>query len=282
MKIIKSPAEMYRVIEKNKLKGKTIGLVPTMGALHAGHLSLIKEARRQNDIVVVSIFVNPLQFGPKEDFKRYPRPINKDSLLCKKEGVDFIFYPHASQLYAKDFSSYVIVDKLSGILCGKYRPGHFTGVSTVVIKLFNIVNPDLAYFGQKDALQAAIIKRMALDLNIHVKIKIMPIVREKTGLALSSRNIYLNGREKTDALVLNESLNLAKSLINRGVRAPGEIINIMKQLIQKKDTAKIEYIDIVEINSLERIKKITGSCLIALALWIGKTRLIDNMIIKSK
>ncbi len=279
MKIIKNPAQMYSVIKKNKLKGKTIGFVPTMGALHLGHLSLIKEALRENDIVVVSIFVNPIQFGPQEDFKRYPRPLNKDCLFCKKEGVDFIFCPGAGQLYPKDFSSYVIVEKLSDALCGKYRPGHFKGVSTVVIKLFNIVNPDVFYFGQKDAQQAVIIKRMVLDLNIQVKVKIMPIVREKSGLALSSRNVYLNEQEKTDALVLSQSLNLAKSLINRGIRDSGKIINIMKQLIQKKDTAKIDYIDIVDIDSLEHLKKITGGCLIALAVWIGKTRLIDNILI---
>ncbi len=279
MKIIKSPAQMYSVIKKNRFKAKTIGFVPTMGALHEGHISLIKEARRENDIAVVSIFVNPIQFGLKEDLKRYPRPINKDSLLCKKEGVDFIFHPDVNLMYPEGFRTRVVVEGISDILCGKYRPGHFKGVATVVLKLFNIVNPNVAYFGQKDAQQAAIIKRMALDLNIHVKIKTMPIVREKTGLALSSRNIYLNGQEKADALVLFQSLNLAKSLINKGIRDADKIINIMRQLIQKKDTAQIDYIAIVDIDSLEHIKKITGNCLIVLAVWIGKTRLIDNILI---
>ncbi len=282
MKIIKSPAKMYSAVKENRIKGKTVGFVPTMGALHEGHISLIKEARRQNDIVIVSIFVNPIQFGPKEDFKRYPRSINKDILLCKKEGVDFIFYPADSQLYPKVFSTYVVVEKLSDALCGKYRPGHFKGVATIVNKLFNIVNPDAAYFGQKDAQQAVVIKRMVCDLNIPVTIKVLPIVREKSGLALSSRNIYLNEREKNDALVLFQSLNLAKSLINKGVRDTDKIINIVRQLIQKKDTAKIDYVDIVDIDSLERVKKITGNCLIVLAVWLGKTRLIDNIIINSK
>ncbi len=280
MKIIKSPAKMCSVVKENRIKGKTVGFVPTMGALHEGHGSLIKEARSENDIVVLSIFVNPIQFGPKEDFKRYPRPINKDKLFCRKEGVDFIFYPAAGLLYPEDFSTYVIVEKLSDALCGKSRPGHFKGVSTIVTKLFNIVNPDAAYFGQKDAVQAAVIKRMARDLNIPVKIKVLPIVREKSGLALSSRNIYLNKREKIDALVCFQSLNLAKSLINKGVRDTDKIINIMRRFIQIKDTAKIDYIDIVDMNSLIHINKITGNCLIALAVWIGKTRLIDNMIIK--
>lgn len=282
MKIIRDSTQMYFIVKRTKLKGKNVGFVPTMGALHEGHISLIKEARRENDIVVVSIFVNPIQFGPKEDFRRYPRPINKDILLCRKEGVDFIFYPAASQLYPKDFSTYVVVDKLSGALCGKYRLGHFKGVATIVSKLFNIVSPDAAYFGQKDAQQAAVIKRMVCDLNIPVKIKVLPTVREKSGLALSSRNIYLNEREKNDALVLFQSLNLAKSLIGKGIRDADKIINIVRQLIQKKDTAKIDYIDIVDIDILERVKKITGNCLIVLAVWIGRTRLIDNIIINSK
>ncbi len=279
MIVISSPIKMFKICKKMRLERKKIGFVPTMGALHEGHISLIKEARRENDIVVVSIFVNPIQFGPKEDLKRYPCPINKDSLLCKKEGVDFIFHPDGNLMYPEGFRTRVVVEGISDILCGKYRPGHFKGVATVVLKLFNIVNPDVAYFGQKDAQQAAIIKRMALDLNIRVKIKTMPIVREKTGLALSSRNIYLNGQEKADALVLFQSLNLAKSLINKGIRDADKIINIMRQLIQKKDTAQIDYIAIVDIDSLEHIKKITGNCLIVLAVWIGKTRLIDNILI---
>lgn len=280
MKIIGSPMQMQAVSRDIRRKGESIGFIPTMGALHDGHLSLIRKARSENNTVVVSIFVNPTQFSPKEDLKRYPRVIKKDSLLCEKEGVDFIFYPLVKQMYPEGYCSYVTVEGLSGLLCGKSRPGHFRGVATIVAKLFNIVCPDNAYFGQKDAQQAVIIKRMVDDLNIPVKIKVLPIVRQKNGLALSSRNIYLNDNEKEDALVLFQSLNLARSLIKSGVVDAGKIINIMKQFILKKKTAKIDYVSIVNLNDLQPVKQAAGNCLIALAVYIGKTRLIDNVIIK--
>lgn len=279
MRTIHSIKQMAEVSKKLNLNGQTIGFVPTMGALHEGHLSLIRRAAKENDIVVVSIFVNPVQFGPKEDFKKYPRDLKKDAHLCQKEDVDIIFYPEAKDMYPDDYKTYVVVEKLSDVLCGKSRPGHFKGVATAVTKLFNIIQPDAAYFGQKDAQQAIIIKRMAEDLNIPVKIKVMPTVRNGNGLALSSRNIYLNERERRDALVLSQSLNSAKDLIKKGVKNADEIILRMRRLIKRKKTAQIDYVSIVDSESLKPVKKISGKYLIALAVWIGKTRLIDNIII---
>ncbi len=279
MKIISSPKQMLKISQQVRRARKTIGFVPTMGALHEGHLSLMRKARRDNDVVVVSIFVNPTQFGPREDFRRYPRPLRRDLGLCRKEKVDFIFYPQAKDMYPQDFKTYVVVKDLSNVLCGKSREGHFQGVVTVVIKLFNIVQPDIAYFGQKDAQQSIIIRRMVDDLNMPVKIKVMPTVREKDGLAMSSRNTYLNARERKDALILNKSLRLAGLLVKSGLRDANRVIQRMKQLIMKKKTAKIDYIAIVDTKNLKPVKRIENRCLIALAVWIGKTRLIDNMVI---
>lgn len=278
MKIIRYPKQMYTISKSRKLEGKTVGFVPTMGALHEGHLSLIRRARKENDVIVVSIFVNPAQFGKNEDFTRYPRPEKKDILSCQNENVDFVFYPKPENIYPKDYRTFVDVEGLSGLLCGKSRPGHFRGVATIVNKLFNIVQPDITYFGQKDAQQTIIIKRMVKDLNMPVKIKVLPTIREKDGLALSSRNIYLNTKERKDALVLFQSLESAKGLIKRGA-CPKEIIADMRGLIQSKKTARIDYIAIVDKNSLLPLKKSAGSYLIALAVRIGKTRLIDNIVI---
>jgi pantoate--beta-alanine ligase len=277
MLVIKAPLRLSKILAEKKRQGKAIGFVPTMGALHEGHLSLIRAARRENDIVAVSIFVNPRQFGPKEDFKKYPRPLSRDLALCRQEKVDFVFCPGVSDIYPKDFSTYVNVEGLSETLCAKFRPGHFCGVATVVAKLLNIIQPDILYLGAKDAQQAAIIKRMITDLNISVKLKVMPTVREADGLALSSRNIYLKRNERQDALVLSQALNLAKILIKNGARDSARIISRMRQLIQKKKSAKIDYIEIVDPHSLQRIKKISGNFLVVLAVWFGKTRLIDNI-----
>lgn len=277
MVIIKEINKIRKIIKEQRKKQKKIGFVPTMGALHEGHLSLIRKARQENDYVVVSIFVNPAQFAPKEDLKRYPRPIKKDLLLCRKQGVDFVFYPSAKEMYPENFGTYVEVKGLNNLLCGRSRPGHFRGVATVIAKLFNIVQPDIAYFGQKDAQQTIIIKRMVCDLNMPVKIKVMPTVRERNGLALSSRNLYLNQEERKDALVLRESLELAKKLIRMGERDAGRIISLTRQLISKNKTAKVDYIAIVDNQSLKPVKRITKDCLIALAVRIGRTRLIDNI-----
>lgn len=280
MRIIRGIKEMSDMSRLLRRKGKTIGFVPTMGALHRGHLSLIRTARRQNDIVVVSIFVNPAQFGPKEDFKRYPRNLKLDAALCKKAGVDFIFYPYAKGVYPSDYKTFVTVQELGDILCGRFRPGHFQGVATVVTKLFNIVVPSVAYFGQKDAQQSIIIRRMTQDLNMAIQIKVLPTIRERDGLALSSRNSYLSEVERKDAPVLSQALRSAHQLIQSGRRDARRIIQKMRDLISKKESARIDYISIVDPVSLQPVTRIRGTVLIALAVWIGKTRLIDNITVK--
>jgi pantoate--beta-alanine ligase len=279
MKIIRSIKNMQRIVRDLKRDGKLVGFVPTMGALHNGHLSLIKQAAEENDFLIVSIFVNPTQFGPGEDFRRYPRTIKTDALLCKEEGVDIIFYPDANQIYPKGYKTYVALEGLSNILCGKFRPGHFKGVATIVIKLFNIIQPDIAYFGQKDAQQAVIIQQMVRDFNLPIKIKVMPIVREPDGLAMSSRNSYLSFKERADAAVLYKALGKAKAMIRQGIINPSRIILAMRKIILKKKTTRIQYIKIVDLNELKPVKRIQGKVLIALAVWIGRTRLIDNIII---
>ena len=270
---------MFRFSGKARLKGETIGFVPTMGYLHDGHLSLARQARRDTDLVVMSIFVNPAQFGPKEDLKKYPRDIKRDEKLAQGAGVDVIFYPSAKAMYPDGYKTYVEVKELSGILCGSFRPGHFKGVATVVAKLFNVTACDIAYFGQKDAQQALIIKKMAEDLNMRLKIKVMPIIRERDGLAMSSRNKYLSPRERQEAVALHKALLLARSLILQGRKDCRFLINRMKKLIGSKKSARIDYIDIVDAHDLNPVKYIKGKVLIALAVWIGKTRLIDNIII---
>jgi len=282
VRVIRSIKEMAGFSDKMRSKGKAIGFVPTMGALHEGHSSLILRAHKENDIVVVSIFVNPIQFGPKEDYRRYPRNLKHDARLCQKAGADVIFCPGAQQMYHDNYKTYVIVENLSDVLCAKFRPGHFKGVATVVTKFFNIVRPHKAYFGQKDAQQAIIIKKIAEDLNIPVRIKVMPTVREKDGLAMSSRNTYLNKEERLDAKVLYQALILAKNLIKRGYTDSSGIIRKMRRLINKKKSACIQYIAIVNPNDLQPIDKIRGRILIALSAWIGRTRLIDNIIAKAQ
>lgn len=280
MKIIRSILEMSEFSRRIYRSGKTIGFVPTMGALHAGHASLIEQSVKENDITVVSIFVNPVQFSPNEDFKKYPRDLKKDAAICRKYGVDVVFCPDTKQMYPPGYKTYVNVDDLSECLCGKTRPLHFRGVATIVTKLFNIVYPDTAYFGQKDAQQAAVVKRLAGDLNMPVEIKVKPTVREKDGLALSSRNRYLNKRHREDALVLSQALNLAKGLVKSGLLDTPKIISAMRRIIARKKTAKIDYICVVDADTLIPDKKIKENSLIALAVRIGKTRLIDNIVIK--
>ncbi|MDD5409446.1 MAG: pantoate--beta-alanine ligase [Candidatus Omnitrophica bacterium] len=280
MKLISDPGKFIAITEKaGKLK-KNIGFVPTMGALHAGHFSLIKQARKENDIVVVSIFVNPAQFGQGEDFKKYPRSFKQDTGFCRKLGVDFVFLPDKDNMYPQGYSTFVSVEPLSGLLCGHSRPGHFRGVATVVAKLLNIVLPDTLYLGQKDAQQAIIISRMVKDLNFPVKVKVMPTVRQEDGLALSSRNAYLSKDQRSVALVLYKALRLAQCMVNNGQRNAARIISRMKQLIEKNKLARIDYIAIVEQEQLKEVKKIIPGTLIALAVKIGRTRLIDNIIIE--
>jgi pantoate--beta-alanine ligase len=280
LKKITNIKEMKDVVRDLKSQGKIIGFVPTMGYLHEGHLSLVRSSVRKADTTVVSIFVNPTQFGQKEDFKEYPRDIKRDSACLEREGVDYLFFPDTEEMYPYGFKTYVEVQDLQTKLCGRSRPEHFRGVCTVVLKLFNIVNPDLAFFGQKDAQQAIILKNMARDLYLEVKIEVLPIVREKDGLALSSRNEYLDKRERQTALVLYRSLQKAKKMIMEGERKAAQIIEKMKELIGKEPLVEIDYVDIVDLDELSSVEAVGEEALIALAVYVGKTRLIDNMIVE--
>ena len=282
MKIFKTAKGAAKYIEGEKEKGRSIGFVPTMGYLHQGHISLMEAARNENDLVVISIFVNPAQFGPKEDYKRYPRDFRRDKRLASDVGVDLLFCPSVKEMYPEGYRSYVEVTDIQEKLCGRLRPAHFKGVTTVVSKLFNIVRPDAAYFGQKDAQQAIVIKRMVKDLNMDLKIKIMPIIREPDGLAMSSRNVYLLRKERSDAPALYESLNLAKRLVSGGIRDGRRIKTRMRRLINLKKSARIDYISIVDTENLRELKVIKKKALIALAVRIGKTRLIDNIVVGGK
>lgn len=263
-----------------KREGLTVGFVPTMGYLHEGHKSLMQAARANNDKVVVSVFVNPMQFGPNEDLESYPRDFEKDCALCESVGVDLIFHPEPEEMYADGFCSYVDMNGLTTELCGKSRPIHFRGVQTVVLKLFNIVKPDRAYFGQKDAQQLAVIKRMVKDLNVDTEIVGCPIVREADGLAKSSRNTYLNPDERKAALILSRSLKLGKELIENGETNAKAVIKAITDSINTEPLAKIDYVDVVDFDTITPVDKIGKSVLVAIAVYIGKTRLIDNFIIE--
>ena len=278
--IVEKVKDMKKLSEKYLKENKTIGFVPTMGFLHEGHLSLVRRAREENDIVVVSIFVNPTQFGPNEDYESYPRDFERDVKLLKELNVDVVFYPSVEEMYPKDFSTYVEETKLSRYLCGKSRPGHFRGVCTIVTKLFNIVRPTRAYFGQKDAQQFRVIKRMVRDLNMDVELVECPIVREHDGLAMSSRNIYLSDDERAQALALYNSLKLAENLIKNGERDAEVVKNAMKEFLSRYDKVKIDYVEIVDEETLEPVKHIEGKVIVAIACWVGKARLIDNVIVQ--
>lgn len=263
-----------------KREGLSVGFVPTMGYLHEGHKSLIEAARANNDRVVVSIFVNPMQFSPNEDLESYPRDLEKDSQLCDSVGVDLIFHPNPEEMYADGFCSYVDMNGLTTELCGKSRPIHFRGVQTVVLKLFNIVKPDRAYFGQKDAQQLAVIRRMVKDLNVDTEIVGCPIIREEDGLAKSSRNTYLNADERKAALILSRSLNTGRKLIENGEDNAEAVIKAISDSINTEPLAKIDYVDVVDFDTITPVKKIGKSVLVAVAVYIGETRLIDNFIIE--
>ena len=265
-------------IRKWKEDGNSIGLVPTMGYLHEGHGSLMQKAAVENKKVVVSIFVNPVQFSPTEDLSSYPRDLDADAELCEKAGVDLIFHPNTEEMYTDDFCTFVDMDKVTKELCGKSRATHFRGVCTVVNKLFNIIKPDRAYFGQKDAQQLAVIKKMVEDLNIDVEIVGCPLIREIEGLAKSSRNSYLSSEERKAALVLSKAVFEAERLIKNGQKNVEELIAEMKSIIQMEPLAKIDYVEIVNSRSIEKIHEIQNSALVAIAVFIGKTRLIDNFI----
>lgn len=280
MQIVRSLKVMQKICAGVKREGKIIGFVPTMGYLHKGHLSLIRIAKKRSDVLVVSVFVNPTQFGPKEDFNRYPRDFRRDRFLLEKEGCDFIFAPRIKDMYPEGYLTYVNVDKISDKLEGATRPGHFQGVTTVVAKLFNVVRPDIAVFGQKDAQQAVVLKKMVDDLNYGIKMIIAPTVREKDGLATSSRNVYLSKEERKQAKVLYQTLRVAKEMIKKGERKVSKIVSKMRTLINKQPLAEVDYIAITDANSLELLNKLKGEILISLAVRFGKTRLIDNTKIK--
>ena len=281
MREIKDPREMFLYAQRARSHGKKIGLVPTMGALHEGHLSLVAEARRKADVVVVSIFVNPIQFGPKEDFARYPRDIRRDRKLLGNFEVDVLFVPEADEMFLRGFKTHVEVEGFLEKMCGKSRPGHFRGVATVVAKLFNIVCPDLAFFGEKDYQQLVIIRQMARDLNFPAEIISLPTVREFDGLAMSSRNAGLSPKERKSAPILYKALCLAKERIEKGERDPRKILLRMRSLIAGERKVRLDYVAIVDPVTLEAVKKVKGRAWVALAAYLGKTRLIDNMIVEA-
>jgi len=276
MQIAKTIAEMKALRMKSP---GSVGFVPTMGYLHQGHLALVKQARDENSTVVVSIFVNPTQFGPTEDFKAYPRDTERDLAMLKKEKTDIVFMPSAEEMYPGEFNSWVEVEKVTDRLEGSYRPGHFKGVATVVAKLFNIVEPTRAYFGQKDAQQVLVIKKMVADLNMNLEVIVAPTVRESDGLAMSSRNVYLNPQERQAATILFKALTLAQNIRGKGEKNAEAVRQQMTSLICGEPLAKIEYVSIAATETLEELSKINGPALVSLAIRIGKTRLIDNIIL---
>lgn len=279
IKVVSTVCETRAQVKEWKNQGLTVGLVPTMGYLHEGHQSLIKKAVEENDRVVVSVFVNPIQFAPNEDLETYPRDLEADKRLCDSTGADLIFHPTPDEMYPDGFSTRIQMDNLTKELCGKTRPTHFGGVCTVVGKLFNIVQPDKAYFGQKDAQQLAIIKRIVRDLNFDIEIVGCPIIREPDGLAKSSRNTYLNADERKAALILSKAIKLGEELVADGERNAQTVIKAMTDKINTEPLARIDYVNVVDALSIEPLDVVKGEVLVAIAVYIGKTRLIDNFII---
>ena len=277
--VVKTVKEVREFVKDARRNGKTIGFVPTMGFLHEGHKSLIVRAAKENDVVVVSDFVNPTQFGPNEDFEAYPRDIDKDARLCEEAGADIIFNPEPDEMYSSPLTT-ISVDKITKGLCGKTRPIHFNGVCTVVSKLFNIVTPDRAYFGEKDAQQLIVVKKMVKDLNFDIEIIGCPIIRESDGLAKSSRNTYLNTEERSAALCLSRSLKIGKEMIENGEKEAQAVKNAIISEIEKEPLAKIDYVEIVDLDNLESTNRTDVGILCAMAVYIGKTRLIDNFIVE--
>ena len=278
MKIVETIQEVRTEVKQWRQQGLSVGFVPTMGYLHEGHRSLIDRAVAENDRVVVSVFVNPMQFGPAEDLAAYPRDLEHDAAICKKAGTSLIFHPQPEEMYHSDFSSYVDMDTLTGGLCGKTRPTHFRGVCTVVAKLFHIVAPDRAYFGQKDAQQLAVIRHMVSDLNFNLEVVGCPIIREGDGLAKSSRNTYLSEAERKAAVILSQSLRAGEALLDVGEQRADVVCRAITDKINSEPLAKIDYVEAVDWNTLEPVETIDGPVLVAIAVYIGKTRLIDNFI----
>ncbi|MDO4216061.1 MAG: pantoate--beta-alanine ligase [Bacteroidales bacterium] len=280
MKVVKTIKEVREQVNAWRKEGLTVGLVPTMGYLHEGHQSLIRKSVEQNDRTVVSVFVNPIQFGPNEDLEAYPRDLNRDMQAVEEAGGNLIFNPEPSEMYPSHFTSFIDTTETTELLCGAVRPIHFRGVCTVVGKLFNIVKPDRAYFGQKDAQQLATIRRFVRDLDFDIEIVPCPIIREEDGLAKSSRNTYLNPAERQAALILSKSLKLGQQAIDAGERNAETIINIIKTNLKTEPLARVDYVEVVDFANIQRVEKIEGETLVAIAVYIGKTRLIDNFIWK--
>ena len=281
MKISQTIDDARAASRSARLSGKLAGLVPTMGALHEGHLSLVRAAKTRCDVVAVSIFVNPTQFGPSEDFSKYPRNFERDQQLLEKEGVDLVFAPSVDEMYPRGAVTYVTVEGLSERLCGRSRPGHFRGVTTVVSKLFHISEPDKAFFGQKDAAQAAVIRRMVRDLNFPVEIVVCPIVREPDGLAMSSRNAYLDPQQRDSALVLYRSLSRVQEMFKAGERQISRLLSAGKEMFVQEPSVRLDYFEIVDPDTLEPVAQIAKPALVAVAAFLGSTRLIDNLVLMS-
>ncbi len=277
MKVIRTVATMKALAREWRREGKRIGFVPTMGYLHEGHLSLVRESKRRAGVTVVSVFVNPTQFGPAEDFKKYPRDLEKDSAYLKEAGVDCLFYPEAAEIYPPGYRTYAEVEGLQDRLCGKSRPGHFRGVATVVLKLFDIIGPDFAFFGAKDAQQVLIIKRMTADLDLDVEVVTCPIVREPDGLALSSRNAYLDPEGRKAARVLSTSLRWAEKAVGAGERDAARLVAGIRTILEAEPLARIDYVEAVDPETLDSVAEVRGEILVAIAVSIGSTRLIDNL-----
>ena len=279
MKVVKTIQEVREQVSAWRNEGLSVGFVPTMGYLHEGHQSLIRKSAEQNDRTVVSVFVNPIQFGPNEDLEAYPRDLERDKAAVEEAGGDLIFNPEPSEMYPGHFTSFIDTTETTELLCGAVRPTHFRGVCTVVGKLFNIVLPDRAYFGQKDAQQLATIRRFVRDLNFPVEVIACPIVRESDGLAKSSRNTYLNPAERQAATILSKSLNLGKEAIEQGERDAKKVIAVIAASLQSEPLARIDYVEVVDFENIQRVERIEGETLVAIAVYIGKTRLIDNFVI---
>ena len=282
MKVVKTVKEVREIVSAWRKEGLSVGLVPTMGYLHEGHQSLIRKSVSQNDRTVVSVFVNPIQFGPNEDLEAYPRDLNRDMGKVEEAGGDLIFNPEPAEMYPGHFTSFIGATETTELLCGAVRPIHFRGVCTVVGKLFNIVQPDRGYFGQKDAQQLATIKRFVRDLNFPIEIIPCPIVREADGLAKSSRNTYLNPEERQAALILSKSLKKGQEAIAKGECDSQKVISIIRESLETEPLARIDYVEVVDFENIQRTQKIEGETLVAIAVYIGKTRLIDNFIVEGK
>ena len=281
MEVIRSPIPLRSRVRRYKKKGEKIGFVPTMGVLHPGHVTLVRRARRECDRVLVSIFVNPLQFGPREDYSRYPRNLRSDRELLQKEKVDLLFFPSAKTMYPDLFSTSVNVGPIADRLCGRFRPGHFEGVATVCAKLFNLVSPDVVYFGQKDYQQTRVIQRVLEDLDFDIRLKVIPTVREADGLAMSSRNRYLAPEERKRALLLSEALLVGKKEILRGERRPERVLPKMRKVLHRRGI-RVEYVSVVDPETLKSVSRIRGNVVLAVSAWLGRTRLIDNCLVRTR